>query len=122
MTAFGPYTPVRRAGNTFFVSGQVGVDPATKTAPADTAGQTSQALANLKTVLHEAGANMDDVVKTTVFLADMQDFAVMNAAYEQAFSVPRPARSTIAIRELPRVAEGTALLVEIEAVAYKESL
>jgi 2-iminobutanoate/2-iminopropanoate deaminase len=120
MTTYGPYAPVRQAGNLLFVSGQIGVDPDTTSTPADVAGQTVQALSNLKNVLSQAGAGMGDIIKTTVFLTDMGDFAAMNAAYEQAFEVPRPARSTIAVRELPRVGGDAALLVEIEAVAYKE--
>jgi 2-iminobutanoate/2-iminopropanoate deaminase len=121
MTTYGPYTPLRRAGNLLFVSGQVGVNPDTKTAPADAAAQATQALRNLKNVLNGAEANLGDVVKTTVYLTNMDDFAAVNAAYEQAFGVPRPARSTVAVRELPHVAGGTALLVEIEATAFKDA-
>jgi 2-iminobutanoate/2-iminopropanoate deaminase len=121
MSTYGPYTPVRQAGNLFFVSGQVGIDPSTKTAPTDAAGQASQALLNLKNALEYAGASMNDVAKTTVFLTNMDDFAMINTAYEQAFKIPRPARSTVAVRELPRVAGDVALLVEIEAVAYKDA-
>ena len=122
MTTYGPYTPVRQAGNNYYVSGQIGIDPATKTIGSDAAGQTEQALANLKHVLNGVGLAMNDVVKTTVFLTDMNNFAVMNAAYEKVFDAPRPARSTIGVRELPRVTESVRLLVEIEAIAYKESL
>lgn len=118
---FGPYTPVRQVGNFLFVSGQVGVDPVTKTAASDVVAQTKQVFTNLAAVLQTAGVTLDDVVKTTVFLTDMGDFAAINGVYEQNFTAtPRPARSTVAIRELPRVAGKTALLVEIEAVAYKE--
>jgi 2-iminobutanoate/2-iminopropanoate deaminase len=120
MTTYGPYTPVRQAENLLFVSGQIGIGPGTTSAPVDIAGQTVQALSNLKNVLGQAGASMDDVIKTTVFLTDMGNFAAMNAAYEQAFEAPRPARSTVAVRELPRVGGDTTLLVEIEAVACKE--
>ncbi len=120
MTTFGPYAPVRQAGNLLFASGQIGVNPITKAAPANVASQTEQALINLKAVLAGEGVTMNDVVKTTVFLTDMNDFATMNEVYERAFSAPRPARSTVAIRELPRVTEnGAALLVEIEAIAHK---
>jgi 2-iminobutanoate/2-iminopropanoate deaminase len=119
-TTFGPYTPVRQAGNFLFVSGQVGVDPATKTAPADVAAQTAQALKNLEAVLQSADAKLQHVVKTTVFLTDMDNFAAMNEAYERAFPAPRPARSAVAVRELPRVAGDTSVLVEIEAVAYMD--
>jgi 2-iminobutanoate/2-iminopropanoate deaminase len=119
---YGPYTPVRQAGNVFFVSGQIGMDTATKTAPEDISAQTDQALHNMKAVLKNAGLNMDDVVKTTVFLTDMGNFAAVNAVYEKHFEAPRPARSAVAVRELPRVAGSTQLLVEIEAIAYKERL
>ena len=119
MTTYGPYTPVREAGNLLFVSGQIGVDPNTKQATPDIEGQTRQALANLAAALKDAGASLDDVVKTTVFLVDMDDFAAMNAVYERVFAAPRPARSTIGVGELPRVGGTSKLLVEIEAVAQK---
>jgi 2-iminobutanoate/2-iminopropanoate deaminase len=119
MTTYGPYTPVREAGNLLFASGQIGIDPTTKQAAPDIENQTRQALANLAAALKDAGASLDDVVKTTVFLADMDDFAAMNAVYEQVFAVPRPARSTISVGELPRVGSTSKLLIEIEAVAQK---
>jgi 2-iminobutanoate/2-iminopropanoate deaminase len=121
MTAtYGPYTPVRRAGDLLFTSGQVGIDPLTKKASADISQQTEQALANLKSVLQSAGADLGSVVKTTIFLTDMSNFEAVNTVYEQTFAAPRPARSTVGIRELPRVGGNVALLVEIEAVAFKE--
>jgi 2-iminobutanoate/2-iminopropanoate deaminase len=120
MTTYGPYTPVRPAGNLLFVSGQVGVNTTTKTAAPDVSEQTKQVFRNMAAVLETNGASLRDVVKTTVFLTNMDDFAAMNAVYEQLFEVPRPARSTVCVRELPRVGGDTALLVEIEAVAYKE--
>jgi 2-iminobutanoate/2-iminopropanoate deaminase len=118
---FGPYTPIRRAGNLYFVSGQIGIDMDTKQAVADVAKQTHQAMQNLQNVLSTTSLDMSDVVKTTVFLADMDDFAAMNEVYETYFDAPRPARSTVAVKELPRVAGDTRLLVEIEAVAYRET-
>jgi 2-iminobutanoate/2-iminopropanoate deaminase len=111
--------PVKKAGDFYFVSGQVGVRPDAKTAAEDISQQTNQALGNLKSVLQEAGLSLANVVKTTVFLTNIGDFAAMNEVYEQAFTVPRPARSTVAVKELPRIADKP-LLVEIEAVAYKE--
>lgn len=116
---YGPYMPVKKAGDFYFVSGQVGVRPDAKTAAEDISQQTNQALGNLKSVLQEAGLSLANVVKTTVFLTNIGDFAAMNEVYEQAFTVPRPARSTVAVKELPRIADKP-LLVEIEAVAYKE--
>jgi 2-iminobutanoate/2-iminopropanoate deaminase len=118
---FGPYTPISRAGNLYFVSGQIGIDMDTKQAVADVAKQTHQAMQNLQNVLSTTSLDMSDVVKTTVFLADMDDFAAMNEVYETYFDAPRPARSTVAVKELPRVAGDTRLLVEIEAVAYRET-
>lgn len=118
--SFGPYTPVRQAGNFYFISGQIGVNPVTKTSPADIAGQVEQTLTNLASVLASAGLQLDDVIKTTVFLTDIGNFSAMNEVYEKHFAAPRPARSAIAVRELPRVGGEVALLVEIEAVAYKE--
>jgi len=119
MTTYGPYSPVREAGNLLFVSGQVGVNPANGAAPRDIAAQTERALLNLENVLQKVGAELGDVIKTTVFLTDMANFEAMNAVYEQRFAAPWPARSTVAVRELPRVAGDTTLLIEIEAVVCK---
>lgn len=122
MTAsFGPYTPVRQAGDFFFVSGQTGVNPDTKIASTGISEQTDQALQNMALALATAGLKLDDVVKATVFLTDMGNFAAMNEIYERHFAAPRPARSAIAVRELPRVGGDTPLLIEIEAVAYREA-
>ena len=118
--AFGPYTPVRRAGDMYFVSGQVGVDMATKSAPKGVAEQTAKALDNMREVLAGVGLGLKDVVKTTIFVADMGDFATVNDVYMQYFSEPRPARSTVAAKELPRVATNCPVLVEIEAIAIKQ--
>lgn len=119
MTAYGPYTPVVVANNLLFVSGQIGVDPETKHAGKGIAEQTEQALKNMEATLTSVGANLDDIVKTTVFLTDMATFSEMNAVYEKAFTAPRPARSTVGVKELPRIGD-TPLLVEIEAVACKK--
>lgn len=107
----GPYTPVVRAGDLVFVSGQVGVRDG---ALADgVAGQTAQAIANLTAQLASVGAELTDVVKTTCFLVDMDAFATFNDAYVAGFGKHRPARSTVAVRELP-----VGAVVEIEAIAY----
>lgn len=119
MTTYGPYTPVRTAGNFLFISGQIGIDPTTKIAAPDITEQTNQVLRNMAQALEANDAGLNDVLKTTVFLTNMDDFAAMNAVYEQYFEAPRPARSTISVRELPRVGGDTMLLVEIEAVAYR---
>lgn len=109
----GPYTPAVRAGDFVFVSGQVGMRDGAL-AEGGVAGQTEQAIANLAARLAEMGAGLTDVVKTTCFLIDMDTFATFNAAYVTAFGSHRPARSTVAVRELPAGAA-----VEVEAIAYK---
>jgi 2-iminobutanoate/2-iminopropanoate deaminase len=109
----GPYAPVVRAGDLLAVSGQVGVADG-QIVPGGVAAETRQALANLADVLGSAGAGLGDVVKTTVFLRHMRDFAIMNEVYAEVFGGHRPARSTVAVVELPAVA-----LVEIEAWAHK---
>lgn len=109
----GPYTPAVRAGDFIFVSGQLGLRDGALV-EGGVAGQTAQAVTNLGERLAEMGAALDDVVKTTCFLVDMDTFATFNAAYIGGFGDHRPARSTIAVRELPAGGQ-----VEIEAVAYK---
>lgn len=111
--AIGPYSQAIQAGNTIYVSGQLPIDPATGAfAGEDIAAQTRQSLTNLKNILAEAGADMSAVVKTTVLLADIADFAAMNAVYGEFFSAPYPARAAFQVACLPRNAR-----VEIEAVA-----
>jgi 2-iminobutanoate/2-iminopropanoate deaminase len=109
----GPYTPAVRAGDFIFVSGQLGVSDGTLV-DGGVAAQTAQSVANLADRLGEMGAGLTDVVKTTCFLIDMDAFATFNDAYVAGFGAHRPARSTIAVRELPAGGQ-----VEIEAVAYK---
>ncbi len=108
----GPYTPAVRAGDFIFVSGQLGM--ADGSLVSGVAAQTTQAILNLAGQLEAMGASLEDVVKTTCFLVDMDSFGTFNEAYIGGFDRHRPARSTIAVRELP--ANG---LVEIEAVAYR---
>lgn len=117
---FGPYSPIRKAGNVYFVSGQVGVDPATQGTGESVQAQTEQAIKNLLTILATEGLTLKDVVKTTVYLIDMEHFEAMNNVYLSHFSNPRPARSTVAVKELPRVGGGTPIVVELEAVAVKD--
>ncbi|MDE7375400.1 MAG: RidA family protein [Muribaculaceae bacterium] len=112
--AIGPYSQAIDAGAFVYASGQLPVDPATGQMPADIKAQTQQSLANVKAVLAAAGLGLEHVVKTTVFLADMADFAAMNEVYAAHFSEPFPARSAVAVRELPKQA-----LVEIEVVAAR---
>lgn len=114
--AVGPYSHATEAGKFLFLSGQTPLDPATgKLAEGNIADQTKQCFSNLKAVLESAGLGLDAVVKTTVFLTDMKDFAEMNAIYREQFSEPFPARSTIGVKELPLGAR-----IEIEMVAYRE--
>lgn len=113
--AIGPYSQAVQAGNMLFVSGQIPIDPATGVfAGEDIVTQTRQSLTNLKAILEAAGYSCADVVKTTVLLADMGDFAAMNGVYAEFFQENCPARAAFAVKELPRGA-----LVEIEAVACK---
>ena len=109
----GPYTPAVRAGDFIFISGQVGAKDGALAA-GGVAGQTAQAVANLVERVTEMGAELTDVVKTTCFLVDMESFATFNAAYVEGFGNHRPARSTVAVRELP-----VGAVVEIEAVVHK---
>jgi 2-iminobutanoate/2-iminopropanoate deaminase len=109
----GPYTPAVRAGDFIIVSGQLGMSDGVL-ADGGVAGQTAQSITNLRARLAEMGAELTDVVKTTCFLIDMDAFATFNEAYVAGFGGHRPARSTVAVRELPAGGQ-----VEIEAMAYK---
>lgn len=113
--AIGPYSQAIAAGELLFCSGQVALDPATGELGADDVlAQTRRALENLSAVLSAGGASLADVVKTTVFLVNMADFAQMNEVYGEFFSSEPPARSTIAVAALPRGAR-----VEVEAIAVR---
>ena len=112
--AIGPYSQATKAGSLVFVSGQLPIDPATGVMPEDVSAQTKQSLTNGKAILEAAGGTMADVVKTTVFLADMNDFAAMNAVYAEFFTGTCPARAAFAVKAIPKGA-----LVEIEAIACK---
>jgi len=112
--AVGPYCHAKLAGNTLYTSGQLGLVPATGELPEGVEAQAIQALENLKAVLAAAGMDFGDVVKTTVFLADMKDFAAINAIYAKYFDGEAPARSCVQVAELPKGA-----LFEIEATAVK---
>ena len=111
--AVGPYSHAVRTGGLLFCSGQVALDPATNTfLDGSVTEQARQVFVNVRAVLAAAGAGLSDVVKATVFLADMGDFAAVNAVYAEAFGDHRPARSTVAVRGLPVGAR-----VEIEVIA-----
>ena len=111
--AIGPYSQAIAANGFLFTAGQIALDPASgQVVDGDVVAQTERVLANLEAVLAEGGATFADVVKTTVFLADMADFPRMNEVYGRAFGAARPARSTVQAAGLPR-----GVLVEIEAIA-----
>ena len=112
--AIGPYSQAIDTGTFVLASGQLPVDPSTGTMPADITAQTEMSLRNVAAVLAGAGLTLANVVKTTVFLADMGDFAAMNEVYARHFPAPFPARSAVAVRTLPKNA-----LVEIEVVAVR---
>ena len=111
--AIGPYSQAIKVGNLVYTSGQIPIDPATGSfIEGGIKEQTRQSLNNVKAILEEAGMTMANVIKTTVFMADMNDFADMNAVYAEFFAEPYPARSAVAVKTLPKGA-----LVEIEVVA-----
>jgi 2-iminobutanoate/2-iminopropanoate deaminase len=110
--AIGPYSQASKSGNLLFISGQVPVNPTTGELTGDIKIQTRQVLENLKSILVAAGASTADVVKTTVFLKNLDDFNVINKIYDEYFLKDAPARSTIEVLRIPRGA-----LIEIEAIA-----
>ena len=112
-SAIGPYSQAIQVGKLIYTSGQIPINPATGSfVEGGVKEQTRQSLLNVKAILEEAGLTMCNVVKTTVFMADMNDFADMNAVYAEFFTEPYPSRSAVAVKTLPK---GT--LVEIEVVA-----
>lgn len=113
--AIGPYSQAIEHAGTIYVSGQLPIDPATGAFPeGGIKAQTRQSMQNIRSILEEAGSGMDKVVKTTVFLAEMGDFAAMNGVYAEFFSAPYPARCAFAVKALPKGA-----MVEIDCVAVK---
>ena len=111
--AIGPYSPAIRAGNLLFLSGQIPIDPATGNLIAgDVSAQTERVMRNISSLLKAAGAGFEHVVRTTVFLADMNDFGAMNAVYGRFVVDPPPARATVQVARLPRDAR-----VEIDVIA-----
>ncbi len=113
--AIGPYSQAVANGNMIFVSGQLPIDPSTGEFPSnDVAEQTKQSMKNLKVILEEGGFKLEDIVKTTIYLHNIEDFAAMNEVYGQYFVDTYPARAAFAVKDLPKGA-----LVEIEAIACK---
>jgi 2-iminobutanoate/2-iminopropanoate deaminase len=113
-TAIGPYSQAIRSGDMVFCSGQLGIEPASGELVEGVEAQAERALRNLQSVLDAAGLGFDDIVKTTIFLADIGDFAAVNAVYARFMSDPPPARSTVQVAALPKGG-----LVEIEAIARR---
>ncbi|MGO9178868.1 MAG: RidA family protein [Candidatus Limnocylindrales bacterium] len=111
--AIGPYSQAVRAHRFVFCSGQLGLDPATGELVAGTEAQVERAMRNVRALLEAGGATMRDVVKTTIYLADMGDFAAVNAIYARDFEEPYPARSTVAVASLPRGGR-----IEIDVIAF----
>ena len=112
--AIGPYSQAVRSGSLVFVSGQIPLDPVTGTmVDGDIAAQTHRVFANLRAILEAAGTSLDHVVRATVYLADMNDFAVVNEVYGTYFSSPAPARATVQAARLPKDAR-----VEIDVIAW----
>jgi 2-iminobutanoate/2-iminopropanoate deaminase len=112
--AIGPYSQAVIANGMVFTAGQVGFDPATMTLAGDVTAQAERVLLNLRAILEAAGSSLGKVVKTTVYLASMDDFGAMNEVYARHFGAHKPARSTVAVKALPRNA-----LVEIDCVAVQ---
>lgn len=113
--AIGPYSQATEVNGFVYASGQLPIDPATGSFPeGGVQAQTRQSLKNVKAILEEAGLSLSNVVKTTVYLADMGDFAAMNEIYAEFFSQPYPARSAVAVKALPKGA-----LVEVEVIAAR---
>lgn len=112
--AIGPYSQAIDTGSLIFVSGQLPINPATSEMPADIKAQTAQSLENACAILKSAGLDLSNIVKTTVLLSDIANFAPMNEVYAQYFAAPYPARSAFAVRDLPKGA-----LVEIEVIASR---
>ena len=116
-TPVGPYSSAMIVGDLVYVSGQSGRDPVTDRVAEDIETQTEQVLTNIRTILEAAGTSMARVVRCGVFLTDMREFKRMNAVYERMFEGHKPARTTVAVSELP----GPGLKVEIDAIALLES-
>lgn len=112
--AIGPYSSAISLGNMLFVSGQIPVNPQSGDMPEDIKDQANQSLSNLKALVEEAGFTLADVVKTTVFLADIADFTAVNEVYSTYFALPYPTRSCVAVKDLPKGAR-----VEIECICCR---
>jgi len=115
MQPIGPYVPVLQAGNLFFISGQIGIEPDSGQLVDGIAAQTQQTMVNLATVLAENNLAIENLAKCTIYLTDMADFETVNEIYGENLKGHKPARATVAVAGLPKGA-----LIEIEAIAYKQ--
>ncbi len=115
LKAIGPYSQAVSNGTMLFVSGQLPIDPTNLKMPETIEEQTKQSIQNIQMILKEAGLSLEHVIKTTVYLQDLQDFDKMNEVYDQSFDSPYPARSTVQVARLPKDAK-----VEIEVIAVRE--
>lgn len=113
-SAVGPYSAYRVVGDTVYISGQLGINPETNLLEGDIRAQARQSLENLKAILDEVGMTMNNIIKTTVLLDDINDFVTVNEIYQEYFEKPYPARSAFQVGKLPKGG-----LVEIEAIAVK---
>ena len=113
--ALGPYSQANVLGDLIFTSGQLGIDPETGILPEALEAQTRNSICNLRSILESGGSDLAKVLKTTVFLSDMNDFAAVNAIYAEYFTEPFPARSCVQVARLPKDAK-----IEIEAIAARE--
>lgn len=114
--AIGPYSQALDLGNLVYLSGQIPVNPSTGVIPESIEEQTRQSMENVSAILQEAGLTLSNVVKTTIFLSDLADFAAMNAVYESFLTKPYPARSCVQVAAIPKGAK-----VEIECIAVREA-
>lgn len=114
--ALGPYSAYRKCGNFVYLSGQLGLDPQTNELKEGIEAQCTQALENIKAILSLENLQMDDIVKSTILLSNIQDFALVNEIYGKYFKNPYPARSAFEVANLPKGG-----LIEIEVIAYRET-
>lgn len=118
---YGPYSPIVKKSNFYFVSGQLGIESTSKEAPASIEDQVHLMFANLKILLKDYDLCLDDVIKTTLFVTDIDNFSTVNNIYLEYFKEPRPARSCVEVKGLPKVTSNNIpAMIEMEAVAYKE--
>lgn len=117
---YGPYSPIRKVGNLYFVSGQIGLDFTSGKCANNISQQTRQAIHNLKEILKTQALDLNDIVKTTIFMTDIGNFTKVNEIYAEIFGSSKPARSAVGVTELPRLAGETKVLIEIEAIAAKK--